>query len=540
MFSSNDAQENSLQSKKYAYDNVGWSPSDSRDRRLFGLVKFANFVTSLAMKKQGSKFKQDIMPHHVFQLQCIVDSMTVSRGWSWSAFRGQVLEAPAADFRPRRDVDLFLDRQNKRPGSGYLKGISVLQQLLQQKEVSHGNFAGHVSIAVVLEHIKRDLTNWLGESKYMHGLQGVPPSRFSKTNANGLWEYSPFLCGTGLAEVLQLAYTLGMTLWDKNPEPMMAIHIHNMLVQKGVIDRPVLLYEGLQALFNDILFVSGIAPTDRFAQDLQVKLTSDEELNHFIKRKSSLILYELARWDPDAIPDSEVVVPSPLFMQKLDRMKIAVNPQTKEDYLEDCDLVRRAKQSGVTEDEVFGFMATRKRIQDGISTPESSDDGENLSTEDSSTANIDSTATEPRNSSDADSMTPRALLDWVKHDLLRDVNGRAPLSSVNYLWVAARFMVLFKQVEERLETLRNPVHTQIYGMRGPSVGQKRVSLTLSVLSGQDEEYIRVFAEEIETLRSSFLDHIYWEGLEVKDDDDMFRPGMAKACDAKDQDVCRLM
>lgn len=188
-------------------------------------------------------------------------------------------------------------------------------------------------------------------------------------------------------------------------------------------------------------------------------------------------------------------------------------------------------------------MATRKRIQDGMSTPESSDDGENRSTEDSKTLEIEDknrTATEPRTSSDADSKTPRALLDWVKHDLLRDVNGRAPLSSVNYLWVAARFMLLFNQVEERLETLRNPVYIQIYGTRGPSVGEKRVSLTLTVLSGQDEECLKVFAEEIEILRSSFLDHVYWEGLEVKDDDDMFRPGMAKACDAKDQDVCRVM
>ena len=49
---------------------------------------------------------------------------------------------------------------------------------------------------------------WLGETKYAYVLNTIAPYRFSNTNANGLWDYSPFLCGVGLAEALELAYSM--------------------------------------------------------------------------------------------------------------------------------------------------------------------------------------------------------------------------------------------------------------------------------------------------------------------------------------------
>lgn len=84
------------------------------------------------MQKPGTDVKKRISPSLVFQLQCIVDSLMVSRGWSINSFRGHVLEPPKSGFRPRRDVDLFLDRENKRFGKGYLQGSNVLRQLLER------------------------------------------------------------------------------------------------------------------------------------------------------------------------------------------------------------------------------------------------------------------------------------------------------------------------------------------------------------------------------------------------------------------------
>lgn len=82
--------------------------------RLFGLNELAGFVTSLAMQPAGTDVRHRILPNHVLQLQCIVDSLTVSRGWSMSVLKDHVLTSPAQAFRPRRDVDLFLDRRTKR------------------------------------------------------------------------------------------------------------------------------------------------------------------------------------------------------------------------------------------------------------------------------------------------------------------------------------------------------------------------------------------------------------------------------------------
>jgi hypothetical protein len=44
-------------------------------------TQLPHFVVSLAFLKPGTDFEPAILPQHVFELQCIVDSMTVSRGW---------------------------------------------------------------------------------------------------------------------------------------------------------------------------------------------------------------------------------------------------------------------------------------------------------------------------------------------------------------------------------------------------------------------------------------------------------------------------
>jgi len=53
----------------------------------------------------------------------------------------------------------------------------------------------------MIEAVESELSN-LGKSKYMDGPSSIPPSRFSRLTANGLWEYSPYLCAVGLVEGL--------------------------------------------------------------------------------------------------------------------------------------------------------------------------------------------------------------------------------------------------------------------------------------------------------------------------------------------------
>ncbi|OCK74477.1 hypothetical protein K432DRAFT_420287 [Lepidopterella palustris CBS 459.81] len=171
-------QRNTMKQQNIILESVDWSTNGpwNKHRRLFGLNEFVGEITSLAMEKPGTDIRQKILPHTAFQLQCIVDSLIVSRGWSLNILKGRVLHLPARAFRPRRDVDHFMDRKSKAVDRGYCNGVNVLNQFFAKDS-------------------RDDFVNWLGESKYMYGLTTIPPSCFSNTKANGLWEYSPFLCG---------------------------------------------------------------------------------------------------------------------------------------------------------------------------------------------------------------------------------------------------------------------------------------------------------------------------------------------------------
>lgn len=113
VYSSIVVQRNTMKGEMHVYEDVDWSNTGPwhHHRRLFGLNEFAGIITTLAMQKPGTDIRDKILPHHVFQLQCIVDSMTSSRGWTVSPLRGHVLEQPARKFFARRDVDRFLDRE---------------------------------------------------------------------------------------------------------------------------------------------------------------------------------------------------------------------------------------------------------------------------------------------------------------------------------------------------------------------------------------------------------------------------------------------
>lgn len=130
VFSSYIVQLNAAKGLGLLLEDVEWSIKGKwhHQRRLFGLNEFAGETTTLAMQKETTDTRARIMPQHVFQLQCIVDAFTISQGWTLSPLRGHVHVPPPRDFRPRRDVDLFLDREGKSRGRGLLQSIDVLER----------------------------------------------------------------------------------------------------------------------------------------------------------------------------------------------------------------------------------------------------------------------------------------------------------------------------------------------------------------------------------------------------------------------------
>lgn len=561
VFSSIVVQRNTMKGENHAYENVDWSPQGPwhMHRRLFGLNEFAGAVTSLAMQKQGTGIRKRIQPHIVFQLQCIIDALMVSRGWSLNPLKGHVTSKPAEDFRPRRDVDLFLDRNNERIAHGFLQGVDVLKQILQQTETRLGEVERFSAIAGVLNNAKEDFVDWLGESKYMHGLTTIPPTRFANSNKNGLWEFSPYLCGAGLMEGLELAYRFGMVLWDQMHEPMLIMHLHNMLVQKGYLKRPVGLYASLDILFPGVFF-GGPVPESNFEQALisvvgksqtrQAKSRRqatrnasvgtadihgilDLDAHQLFRQKSNLILYREADWDPDRIPESDIDITSVLAAIRVLQTKYTVDPKTGNRVLENTDLVKRSRMQGQTDEEILrvaGLFGGLLGQQNNTLDPEVMADLAKGYTYDNMAERVQK-AQKTRNPHsnrrhDAE-LSSNRLLDILKVDIDVDVCGPLPRSSLNYIWVTNQILMLFMGIEDELKKRKNPTYELVYGPHSDFPYGKRLGLALQVLAGRDDECLEVMAMKFEELRGGVMSHIYWKDLDLESGDMMRRLAMSE-------------
>ncbi|KAJ4305959.1 hypothetical protein N0V88_000749 [Collariella sp. IMI 366227] len=274
-------------------------------------------------------------------LQCIVDSLMVSRGWFISPFKGHIVAQPAQSFRPRRDVDRFVDRKFEREGHGFLHGFEVLDHLFEKDADQHRDPGRHDYHSAFLESLQYDFCNWLGESKYMHGL----------------WEYSPFLCGAGLVEGLKLSFIAGMRLWEQMPEPLALVHLHNMLVKKGYLKKPAGLHATLSQLLGQHFFPRGKAPNSNFAEAFTAQAAAAHRLdfhqllhpdqNRLFNAMFALVAYHHAKYNPTAMPDASIHVTSPFFMLRLSKTKKPINPLTGKTRFEETDLVKRARAEGM-------------------------------------------------------------------------------------------------------------------------------------------------------------------------------------------------
>ncbi|KAJ3539184.1 hypothetical protein NM208_g5593 [Fusarium decemcellulare] len=507
---------------KHVYERVDWSANGpwGEHRTIFGLNEFAGEITSMAMKKPGTDVRKMIQPHHVFQLQCIVDAFAVSRGWSLSAPRGHILEAPAKDFRPRRDVDRFLDRHYERRECGYLQSVRIITEMLEKD----GRMGELRDILETMQIVQGDFIEWLGETMYMNGLKTIPPSRFSDHNTNGLWEYSPFLCGIGLMEGLELSYRLNMILWEQLPEPILLIHLHHAAVQKGHLSRSVGLYQVIEDMMTKSFFVNGKPPTSNFDEALVAKIGEigslsqaqrralrqsmasasnihqmlDLSWNTFYRETSNLALYRKADWNIDAVPDNDLAPSSFLFIHRIGGTKKIVDPDTKRIRLEETPLPNPHPPQSVMDamaPEGFQMMPALEGVYSyfpgGIP---------------------DSTTKQAPKKSNGFSGTD--LLDIVRMDVVRDVQGHRPLSCFNHLSVAISFLIMFSKIEDRLREAKDPAYIEAFERPLPRGVAKRAALTVLALSDEHDETLRLIAEVMDSRRSGFMRHVYWEDKDI--------------------------
>lgn len=524
VFSSVVVQRNKETNNRYPLEDVDWSPDGPWEiyRRVYGLNEFAGFVTALAMQKQGTEIRSRIQPHHVFQLQCIVDSMAMSRGWLATGLFGHEFRDPPDNFDAQRDIKLFLDREEKRIGQGFLYPVDLLRNLMIKDGLMHNDRSRHEAHYELLKSVQADLNNALGRSYCFRPAIHVPPSRF-EPNVNGMWDYCPYLCGVGLEEALRETYHRCLTVFDKISEPLLLLHLHNMLVQTGYLKNAITLFATLQELFPDALFSGGKAPTKKFGQALKTRI-SDWKIGHpktkanedfwtlrknaFFRRNSLLLNLNAAGWNADRIPDADITMPSSLALHRVSQHKILTDPITGKKRMEDGEIIRRARKVFSEEELIESVLEVPRRreelrnknIKGERSIIPAGYTSETLTKAGGRKMNLETSLLE--------------LLELVKLDLCNDICGTVPLSSLNFVWVMVRCIALFTQIEKTLSEKKNPLYLRAYKDVSAWSSKKRMGLTYLVLQSLDDEVMRIMASAFENPPALFLQHIYWEELEL--------------------------
>lgn len=467
---------------------------------LLGLQDFACFVTSLLMKKPGTDFIQDIMPHRVFQLQCIVDAFTVSCGWTNTTRRGHVLGPRSPDlFGPMKDIDGFLGRRpvgnsnQERSGNGKDRGKGGTKLYIGDIELSIGdntNDDGNIhnddkklgvsngllrSANLMAHFYGAELRNahrqpmmgflsvfckefdFLGQSVPMTG-DILPTSRFDHTGPNGMWRYSPYLCGVGVMEGLERVYRTSMLIWDNLEEPTAMIHLHNMLVQRQHIKQPLAHYQVLQDMFQDSFFLDGEAPRSNFAEaflgigellwgaerakqepalpaSAGYHRSIDVGRNLAFNTKSHLLLYREANWHVEWIPDKELNPWTRLALLRASRL-VACSPLNRVTTDQENILDRVKKALGVDDQELLSRRnALLKKL--GQTQSNQSSTGPNGM---------------PVEVVSGDRVKPSRvqILDLIKKDLYDDICGNRSYSTLNYILLYVNMIETFEKIEYEL------------------------------------------------------------------------------------------
>lgn len=172
-------------------------------------------------------------------------------------------------------------------GKGYFGAIVILELFYMRLENDGKGFEHTKDCIRVLDKLGFEFRDALGKCEIFNSLSALLPSRFATTNPNGAWDYSPFFCGAGLAEGLELLYRSAMTLWEAMQEPMLVLHLHNMLVQRGYLKQAISLYGCLEVIFSDSFFSGGQPPTGDYVEAFRSQFSKIRSRKPILQEKIS-------------------------------------------------------------------------------------------------------------------------------------------------------------------------------------------------------------------------------------------------------------
>ncbi|KAL6920656.1 hypothetical protein FSHL1_004633 [Fusarium sambucinum] len=458
-------------------EHVDWAGNN--ERTIFGLNEFAVDITRMAFQKSTFQVETLIQLHHVFQLQCIVDSFTTSRGWSIPMEGSMHIVFEPADFRTTRDIDLFLDRQRQFVSGGYRLSVNNMEATLVSscEDVPH--------FRALLDHILisgEDFHDYLGQHVYANNenrgiWENIEPSRFGTADANGLHKYSPYLCGAGLEEALSLSYKQMMWLWQVMREPILILHIYKFLKQRNYFDKPIPLWEALAALFKRGVFRdhqndttnSGRALTALLDMRQSLSLTEGENIHksfditpcHNFNRQSALSAYRKANWD-----SSQVI---------LDQSSDEDLPVLLAMLHGGGDGEEQVAITGSTENTVGAESgAAREMSTTETTTQAAGDDG---------ASPTPGPPNPPRPGPDPEDRD-QDVISWANGEFLDDIYGFGlvrplrPLSSINYASVTVAILDVFNEIDNRLSQAGNRMYGTYRDRNHPEYHQGRRAKTI--------------------------------------------------------------
>ncbi|KAI4772177.1 hypothetical protein E4T52_12831 [Aureobasidium sp. EXF-3400] len=496
-------QENKISIKNRPLETINWSVKTPyhRPSKLYGMECFAEFITTLAMQKPGTKVQSQVLPHHVFQLQCVVDSFTASRGWGPGIQKcyGHFTKEHPGKVSPTDCLKLFLGTHD----SGFLSGAEALSNRLKEyQRTSRDQLASYRIAWMLLDRSRVQFSNWLGKSD--GAFTSETPSRFSNHTQNGLWEYSPFLCGVGLVDALGISYRLSMLCWDTVLEVIIMLRFQEPLVQKDYMKQSDELLSFLTTYgaphgphFSEL---SGREKTESDArrlerakrykhhdieqvigthQDMRDALSLDG--NAIFRRKSQLLVYHESGWDPARLIENRLESDCSLLVSY-------------------ATVWERDKLGNSSERDIFLRLYRENATRfNGAFANESVSSTPNANEIAASTQRLGHSEYGP---------TGLGQLRLAELDLINDICYQAPLSAIDYTWLTMKFMKIFDAVEERLIEVRNPLYLQcILFHKSARMAQLQI-LIRREMPGH-KECLEVLAKEMKKQSMSVEQFMYW-------------------------------
>lgn len=198
-----------VQERALILSNGDQAPSATRKTSFFLMNDFVADLINLISQGIGVA-EEKISFHLLFQLQCMVDSFTVSRGWR-VRISSNVMQDPAyslADSTTAKYIEQLLCSGNEAEPRGVVSAVNYFSTL-KEDEKPTGSFGLWFMPRIKLDIASQYgvLSNWMG---FLAGERKDIDLGGLKVNSQEVWALCPLMCGSTLIEAVKRNFGYAM------------------------------------------------------------------------------------------------------------------------------------------------------------------------------------------------------------------------------------------------------------------------------------------------------------------------------------------